>query len=127
MLVTIEYRQRTYRAKAPSNEQHYLEYMEDLLSSKRKIIHSFIMTYAGLSILGNYRGYKVEFRQLTSYVQLKIYSENSKSIDNFAYSNKFYVREFSISVLTSGNLSSVQLKAIVDSALDQLKSESNST
>lgn len=124
----VEYRLKAYRPKGIHGDINYLEYVEKLFGQKREVIRSFIgLTYSGLSILGKYRDYKVEFRQLTTVIQLKIYIEQNdsdeKTIDGFTYSKGCYVRDLKISALMSGKLSNLDLKAILDNALDDLSKD----
>ena len=123
-LIAIEYRQRNYRPEGINGELHYLEYIEGLLSSKRKIMGSVLMAYTGYSILGYYQDYKVEFRLFSSCAQFKVYSEQSNGtkvdIDNFSYTKGCYILELSISELNGGKVSNGQLKQLLDLAINHI-------
>ena len=103
---------------------HFLEFIESLLGAKREAINSLITgSCYGYSISGTYRKHKVRVRQVATFIQIKIISQDLgvKSLGNdmFRYKSGSYFCEIRLVDILSGKVTNDTLKEMTDAVIDE--------
>lgn len=122
--IFVEYRHRAFKPEGRNGELHFLEFMESLLGAKREVINSLITgSCSGYSISGTYRKHKVQVRQVATFIQIKIISQDLgvKSLGNdmFRYKSGSYICEIRLVDILSGKVTNDTLKKMVDVVIDE--------